>query len=241
MSDRIASVIVGSWEPDGFTPERQAEDIRRVQLGLAAALQLAETNDWNTVWVVTITADDLRLSRTINAAFGEGMVQSLLANRPSTLQRKSIRHATLRTLANQVRGAVLALYPNQKLLDQLDALYTPNAVVVVPYVNDIQLWIDTWGPTDLITKERRPHLQITDPEVFTAVTDMVTHMRAVSHASDKKSAQQVFAKLRRRKRNVDPREIRAYVTRETGWGVIQADDLAKIAAGRKRASGIPPA
>jgi hypothetical protein len=234
MPDRVGSYIVGTWEPGGYSPERDAADVEQIKTGMAYALHVAETNDWNTVWVVTITADDLRLSRTINAAFGEEKVRSLLADRPITLLGKSIRHATLGTLANQVRGAVLALYPNQNLLDQLDALYVPNAVVVVPYVNDIQLWIDTWGPKDLVTGERLPHLEITDPEVLEAVTSMVTHMRSVSHPSDKKSAGQTFSKLRKRKRNVDPREIRAYVTRETGWGVLQADDLAKIAAGRKR-------
>lgn len=232
MDIRTVSAIVGSWTPGG--PEHEQSDIASVRLGLQYARGLAEDAKWRTVWLVTNTADNLR-GRTITAALGAQDVQSLRAGREVRLGALSFQHGTMNTIGNRGVGeSILAVHPSPATLDRLDGLMNTHSLVVVPGPMDIGDWIGTWGPFDVTTATRRPRLEIGDPEVLAEVETIVSHYTGLGHRDDERRVRATFQRLRRRGRNVDPKAIRAYVVRETGWGAVQADELAKIAAGRSK-------
>lgn len=237
--DDLDGYDAASWDEEGTDKVLDAADVKNIQLGLEYAKKASRDFGWKTVWLVTNTKDDLSEHWNPNLSGAQGM-STIKAVRDGTAVRidsLTLQHTTFAgLLRSQIGQSILAVHPTQELLDRIDAMLGDSAVTVVPGVKNIDKWIETWGPVDLTTGERRPHLEITDPHVLEAVTNIVTLKTGVSHAQDKQYAQRLFAKLRRNKRNVDPREIRAYVTRETGWGVIRAEQLAKIAAGRKGAA-----
>jgi hypothetical protein len=59
MPNRIASLIVGSWDRAGSTPEPNAMERDRVKLGLSTAVWLAQQHRWDLVWIVADTVDEL--------------------------------------------------------------------------------------------------------------------------------------------------------------------------------------
>jgi len=230
---RRASVIVGSRERGG--PEMLPADVAAIELGLRTAKAIADNEGWRTIWVVTNTAQpaDLDRHQAVSGAFGEATARLLRAGHAVPWQGMTLRHASARTLTTS--ESVLALYPKAALLAQLDDLMQPNAVVVVPFLDeDVRAWIEAWGPVDIFNgDERVQRLAISDQDVREAVDTLTSTMTGLGHPSDERRARDVFARMRRSHR-VDPNEIRAHVVRETGWSTSQADTLAKIAAGRAR-------
>lgn len=232
---RRSSAIVGSWERGG--PELTEGDIAKIRLGLDKARVAAKTNDWRSVWIVTNTAKpaDLDGHAAVAGAIGEANARALRVGRDVPWEGFMLRHASTKTLA--ARESILAIHPMADLLAKLDDLMSPNAVCVVPFLDDdVRAWIEAWGPIDILNNnEQIPPLEIKDAAVLEAVRQMTSTMTGLGHPSDERRARDTFSRLRKN-HQVDPAEIRAYVVRETGWNTIQADKLATIAAGHQRRS-----
>jgi hypothetical protein len=148
---------------------------------------------------------------------------------------------------------VIALWPNAKVLQQLDDVSTVKALGVLTWLlDDVAPWASGVGAVDVLGEATAETPTIQDPVVLGALrslTNSVNRSTGLGHPSDWDHAVQMFRTLRKRGHAFDGDEIEAWAI-ANGWSyrhAAQVGQLAReIAAGKtkrtkSRASWAPTA
>lgn len=133
-------------------------------------------------------------------------------------------------------GSILALWPNDEVFKHIYRRPNVHAEIVVPWsIEPVHAWSDIWGARQVVGEEMRPLRQreLSNPDVRQAVESALA-LSGLTHPSDIDRARNLFAPLRRRNIEIDPRAIRAHALRTTGHGYPAADRLVTIALGRQQ-------
>jgi hypothetical protein len=143
---------------------------------------------------------------------------------------------TARTMVGGAgRGPVLAYWPGDGSLSELDGLQPPALCAVASSDRRIRAWLDTWSPVDLLATNGRPRggaVTISNPVVAEAVDDLTgwtNHNSGLSDPTTRSYAILIFRELRRGREPWNPDEIRAWAVR-AGWEPRHADRLRQLAA-----------
>lgn len=178
-----------------------------------------------------------QLQGVVTSVIGESASKQLDRKNPVRLGNVTIRLMTKKIDASRGKsGPVLAVYPDQKLLDKVDEMHGVTDVLVVPWNRDeVNRWIATWNATELGTNSRDgdPN-HISEPLVEAAMEtlhNLVNVSTGITHSSDRSTAIEIFKILQRESIPFNPDEIRAWLVAEKGWKPNDADDVRAIAEG----------
>jgi hypothetical protein len=127
---------------------------------------------------------------------------------------------------------IIAVYPTQRMLDQIDSARNAAAVIVVAWImDDVREWRRTWNPHVLGEAPTAPEVLIENPvveEALKMLTSTVNLSTGLTHPSDKEAAVQLFRQLYKKRELYDPNSIRAWALRN-GWAPKGADQLRDVA------------
>jgi hypothetical protein len=229
---RKGSYIAGTFASGG--PEQTGADLRRFQLGLAAARILASEHGWRTIWLIGETAKDLGFDG-VTGTFSPQQISALRKGQPTPLNSStSLRFTTRRKMdGDRARHVILALHPTADLLNGLDQLHEEHAVIVIPWSGGhITEWAETWGAINLETMEPGERPMIDDPVVLEALGDFVnnSHQGDLKYPGDLSAVREMFKRLKKDGHRFTPKAIRSFVITESYRGVEVAEKIAKAAA-----------
>lgn len=166
---------------------------------------------------------------------GAQWAKTLLGNSVVPLPKGGqLRHATLQTLRDSGRGAVIiAYYADEGMLEMLDGIAGIIGIVAVPdFPGEIDGWTARWNP--LVHGQQQvsaPALLITDPVVekaLTALSGWINLSHAIMNPRDKGHAEETLRILRAKGHAFEPHNIKSWAIRN-GWKPGAADELAKLA------------
>jgi len=123
-----------------------------VVLALKAARRLLAESDAAALWIVGIDLRKLKYSSDIKFAVGDENAKLLAKGEHLKEKGKIVRYYTERTLPRVGENAiVLLIHPTNRLMTKADQIPVCAALIVVPYFfKDIQVWINTHKPTDIL-------------------------------------------------------------------------------------------
>jgi hypothetical protein len=118
-------------------------------------------------------------------------------------------------------------------MTKVDALAVVTALVVVPWnIEEVQAWIDSHGPTDLLTSSPAATISVSDPTVVAALKSLVGSINrstGITHPLDKARTIDTFRALAKAHVSVNANEVRAWLVQQ-GMKASYADDIAVVAA-----------
>lgn len=186
-----------------------------------------------------VFVSSLRQVESLGRVIGDGAARALEKDREVGAGSVTI-HLLLGTKQTySFDGPILAVWVDDKQLDELDELHAPGLLAIPWNSTDIDGWKTNWNPTDPRTGDQGGSDDtVTNPVVVAALqslTNGVNLSTGVGHPSDKASAVQMFKLLTKAGEPFDPEQIRAWAARN-GWKADHARDLSemaqKILAGR---------
>lgn len=145
---------------------------------------------------------------------------------------------TLALMTEKIRrsswsGSILAVYPTTQLLDSLDSLHGPSAVLVVPWLRDeVSPWIRTWSARELGSTEEPSERVFSNSTVRAALESLTRRVNmgtGLAHPSDRAAAIEMFRMLKRAGEHYDPDEVRAWLVSQLRWQPRHANAVAEIA------------
>jgi hypothetical protein len=148
---------------------------------------------------------------------------------------RAFRCETNRTLRSggAIRGPLLAVWPRDETLDQIEDWHQPSALCVVPWqLAMIEKWRLARQPTDLLGRAApaaKP--TIADPVVRVAmgtVSDFINVNNELVQPEDKAAAVDALRKLHRSGYRLDPGELEVWAL-ANGWGPRGAGRLKEFA------------
>lgn len=206
----------------------------RDALGVVAGL-LKLHADVRSVTLAIPSLDNLDERTTLGEVLGKPLAKQLKKNREVAFNKTCVLQ--LRTLRDVRRSgpieAVLAVYFDSDMLDEIDALPTVRFVVVVPWTNaGVERWIRTWNP-NVFGGQGAPEESplVSNPVVAIALarlTKMVNLSTGISHPSDRDATEALLWHLRKAGEWAAPEEMRLWLVRN-GWKPGDADAVMAIA------------
>ena len=157
-------------------------------------------------------------------------VDAIAKSKVFRLKGAPIGIATLRT--GEVRGAVLALWTDDKILEGIEDRWRPPAICAIPWNgSDIDGWVAAFGPVEIRTGAAADAVVVSNPVVIEALRSLTSSVNlgtGLSHPSDRDAAVGAFRALRNAGERFDPAEVRAWAAAH-GWNQRHATELAEIA------------
>ena len=136
---------------------------------------------------------------------------------------RTFRCETARTLhaRGAIRGPILAVWPRDEVLDQIEEWHAPSALCVVPWqLEFIEKWRLARRPVDLLgIEEVAPEPTIEDPVVLVAmesVNRFVNVNNNLAQPEDKAAAVDALQKLDRAGHILNPAELEVWAL-ANGW------------------------
>lgn len=127
---------------------------------------------------------------------------------------------------------VIALWPSEKTLQQLDDVSTIEALGVLTWgLKDVSAWAAGVGAIDLLGQASAETPTIRDPIVLGALrslTNSINLSTGLAHPSDWDHAVQVFRTLRKRGHTIDGDEVETWAL-ANGWSYRHASDVGQLA------------
>lgn len=171
---------------------------------------------------------------TLSAALGERNAKTLHDGGAVALPSGiPMRLETVRTLRWATKPSVLiAVYSDQKMLDQVDSVKNLFGVVAVPHIPEaLEKWEKTWSPTIHGAPKQPAQKLIVDPIVEQALISL-THSINLSHSllnpRDKEHADRTLRILRVNNHVESSENLRSWAVKN-GWHPKAADELEKLA------------
>lgn len=157
-------------------------------------------------------------------------VDAIAKRKVFTLNGSRINVATLRT--GEVRGAVLALWTDDKILQGIEDRWMPPAICAILWNGkDIDSWVAAFGPTEIRTGGTPAPTAVSNPVVAQALrslTSSVNLSTGLGHPSDHDAAVWTFRALKDAGETFSPEEVRAWAAAHN-WRLKDAAELADIA------------
>jgi hypothetical protein len=139
---------------------------------------------------------------------------------------------TQRTTAYNWTGAVLAIYPDKKLLDTIDDISGITDVLIVPHnMSEVQYWIDTWEADEIAGKSSAVEKVAINPIVREALRTLSSNVNlstGIGHPMDKIKTIALFRRLQMGNIPLDADGVRAWLVRYGKWKPEDADDVREI-------------
>jgi hypothetical protein len=169
---------------------------------------------------------------TLQQVVGEKNAKLLRDGKEVRIGDGALRLETAKTFKSHSPGdAVIAVYADQQMMDDIDSNKALKAVVCVPHSpNAVDEWKRTWNPT--ILGETREDARLIDNRVvevaLTSMTKRINLGHSVLHPSDAEAVKDAFRILRAHQQTEDPANIRAWCIKN-GWNPGAADEAKKHA------------
>lgn len=206
-----------------FFIHAHGQDDDAVRRGLAWLVQEAKEAGGGTLHVPGL--DNLRsLGHIIRN------IDAIAKNKVFTLNGVRIDIATLRT--GEIRGAVLALWTDDKALEGIEDRWMPPAICAIPWNGrDIDKWVAAFGPTEIRTGDKPAPTTVSNAvvaEALRSLTSSVNLGTGLGHPSDHDAAVWTFRALKDAGETFSPEEVRAWAAAHN-WRLKDAAELAAIA------------
>ena len=157
-------------------------------------------------------------------------IDAIAKNKVFTLNGVRIGIATLRT--GEVKGAVLALWTDDKALEGIEDRWMPPAICAIPWNGkDIDRWVASFGPTEIRTGAASEPTTVSNPvvvEALKSLTSSVNLSTGLGHPSDHDAAVWTFRALKDAGETFSPEEVRAWAAAHN-WRLKDAAELSDIA------------
>lgn len=205
----------------------------KLALGYAQAIGSKAEPSVQDYVLLTHTKAQLRHT-SLAAHLGEAVVKALNAGRTVNMPAGGLlRHATLQTLGNLPRGAVIiAYYAEDRMLERLDGT---TGLVGIVAVSDIagqaEGWIERWNPL-VHGRPAAPMAMLIKDAVVEKALAMLTRGINLAHGTlhprDKEHVDETLRILRANGHILEPAEMRSWAIRND-WKPGAAEELAKLA------------
>jgi hypothetical protein len=157
-------------------------------------------------------------------------IDAIAKSKSFNLNGVRIGIATLRT--GDVRGAVLALWTDDRTLEGIEDRSMPPTICAIPWNGkDIDKWVAAFGPTELRTGATPDTTTVSNPvvvEAMKSLTSSVNLSTGLGHPSDHDAAVWTFRALKEAGEALLPEEVRAWAAAHN-WRLKDATELAEIA------------
>lgn len=145
-----------------------------------------------------------------------------------------MRLETIRTFRWVTKPSVLiAVYSDQKMLDQVDSAKNLFGIVAVPHVPDaLEKWEKTWSPIIPGAPKQSEQRLIVDPvfeQALISLTNSINLSHSVLNSCDKEHTDRTLRILRANDHVEKPENLRSWAVKN-GWHPKAADELEKMAA-----------
>lgn len=172
-------------------------------------------------------------STTLKHVLGEKVSKLLIQGDEVRLKEGALRLETIKTFKPYTQAdAVIAVYADQKMMDDVDSNRSLKLIICVPHLPDaVNNWKRAWNPLMLGGNQEEEQL-IGNPVVEAALTSMTGRINLshrVLHPSDTEAVKDAFRILRAHRQTEDPANIRAWCIKH-GWHAGAADEAMKYAA-----------
>jgi len=171
---------------------------------------------------------------TLSAALGERNAKQLHDGGVVVLPFGTpMRLETIRTLRWVTKPSVLiAVYSDQKMLDQIDSVKNLFGVVAVPHIPEaLEKWEKTWSPTIHGAPKQSTRRLIVDSvfeQALISLTSSINLSHSLLNPRDKEHADRTLRILRANDHSEKPENIRSWAVKN-GWHPKAADELEKLA------------
>lgn len=215
--------------------DAEGPDQEAVELGLAWVRQLGE-QDMGKQDAVLAVSTKKQLDGVFSDVVGDSAANSLSKKQPVQVGEVELHLMTKRIdPPGWQQGPVLALYPDEELLNKIDGMRGVTDVLVVPWSMDtVQFWIDTWGASALRSDAGGDQPEINNPvvkEALDTLDALVNTSTGITNSSDRATCIEVFQTLHSNGIGFDPETVRAWLVAEKGWNPNYADDVKEVAEG----------
>ena len=203
--------------------DTEGPDDDAVRLGLAWFAQAAAAAGGGTLHV-----PGLRNLESLSHIISN--IDKIIKDKVFTLNGVRVNVATPRT--GTVTGAVLALWTDDKILQEIEDRAMPSAICAIPWLRKhIVDWVAAFSPKELRTGSRGEEAKIANPvveEALKGLTSSVNLSTGLGHPSDHDAAVWTFRALKDAGETFVPDEVRAWAAAHN-WRLKDAAELAEIA------------
>ena len=212
------------------------DDLNHEAIGNAIAIGIElskkEAGDVDGVVIFIPSKGQIRHT-SLETVLGEKIAGSLHKGNEVELHSNiSLRAETIRTFRSTYeRDIVVAVYADQKMMDQLDGMSNLHAIIAVPHLpNALDDWAKTWSPSILGEQPSKESKIVNDAIIESALsslTNTINLSHTILNPRDKEHADNTIRVLRRKKHTEDSSNIRAWAIKN-GWHPKAADELEKL-------------
>jgi hypothetical protein len=203
--------------------DAEGPDDEAVRIGLIWLAEASRTAEGG-----TLHAPGLENFRSLSHIVGN--IDAIVKNKVFTLNAVPINLATLRT--GSVAGAVLALWTDDKMLQEIEDWWRPPAICAIPWLRrHIARWVEAHGPTELRSGTIGATKTVANPVVIEALNSLTLSVNlgtGLGHPSDHDAAVWTFRALKDAREAFDPDEVRAWAAAHR-WQMRHAEELGDIA------------
>lgn len=212
------------------------DDLNHEAIGSAIAIgiELSEKNSSEVDGVVIFIPSKGQIRHTsLEAVLGEKIASALHKGNGVNLHSNiSLRAETIQTFKRSFkRDIVIAVYADQKMMDQLDGMPNLHTIIAVPHLPDALIgWVKTWSPIIFGEQPGKVENIINDAIIESALsslTNSINLSHTILNPRDKEHTDNTIRILRRNKHTEDSSNIRAWAVKN-GWHPKAADELEKL-------------
>jgi len=173
------------------------------------------------------------LNTSLTTVLGESVAKRLYKGESVRLPcGKYLRLETIRTFKREFnKSIVVAIYSDEKMMDQVDPMSTLLAIVAVPHMHGaLDNWKLTWSP--LVFGEHQPDDKalLNDSLVESALsslTNTINLSHTILNPRDKEHVENTVRILRKNNHTEDSSSVRAWAVKN-GWHPKTADEFKAI-------------
>ena len=201
-------------------------------IGLAIELSKKDAREIDGVVIFIPSKAQIKRS-SLETVLGEKIASSLYKGNPVKLHSNvSLSAETIRTFRSTYkRYIVVAVYADQKMMDQLDGMNNLHTIIAVPHLpNALDGWKKTWSPSVLgeqVSKEDKIINDVVIESALSSLTNTINLSHSILNPRDKEHADNTIRILRRNKHTEDSSNVRAWAVKN-GWHPKAADELEKL-------------
>lgn len=201
---------------------------------IAIGIELSKSDSTKVDGVVIFIPSKGQIRHTsLETVLGEKVAKDLHKGNEVKLHSNiSLRAETVQTFKRtSKRDIVIAVYADQKMMDQLDGMPSLHTIIAVPHLPDaLDDWVKTWSPS--IPGEQPSKVQhIINDAIIESALSSLTNSINLSHTilnpRDKEHADNTIRILRRNRHTEDSSNIRVWAIKN-GWHPKAADELEKL-------------
>lgn len=170
----------------------------------------------------------------IESVLGEAICRTLYKGERIKLSSgKYLRLGTMQTFKREFKPCVVvAIYADDKMMDQIDAMDKLHSVIAIPHVDGaLDNWSKTWTPIEPGKQNGNNNKCLIEDTVIVSALESLTNTINLSHSilnsRDKETANNTIRILRRNNHYCDSSNIRAWAVKN-GWHPKAATELEKL-------------